>query len=175
MFKIIAIIAVVATAGLLIYASTRPDSFGLQRSASIKAPPEKIFALIDNFHSWAVWSPYEKLDPALQRTFSGAESGKGAVYEWSGNAKAGAGRMEIVESVPSSKIVIKLDFIKPFEGHYLAEFTLESRGESTDITWAMNGQDPYIGKLMGIFINRDQLIGKDFESGLAALKAATEQ
>src|SRR5438034_1588925 len=115
MFKKIALVIVVLVAALLVYAATRPDALHVQRAASIKAPPEKIFPLINDLHSWTSWSPFEKLDPDVKRTHSGAPSGKGAVYEWKGNNKAGQGRMEITESSPSSKIVIKLDFLKPFE------------------------------------------------------------
>ena len=111
----------------------------------------------------------------MKRTFGGAPAGKGATYAWEGNGKAGAGRMEITESTPSSKIAIKLDFIKPFEGHNVAEFTLQPQGDATQVTWAMHGPSPYIAKLMGLFFNMEQMIGKDFEAGLANLKTATEK
>src|SRR6185436_2103943 len=147
MFKKIAISVVVLIAALLAYAATRPDTFRVERSASIKAPPEKIFPLINDFHKWDAWSPWEKMDPAMKRTHSGAASGKGAVYEWEGNDKVGKGRMEIAESSPPSKVAIKLDFLKPFEAHNTAEFTLEGKGDSTNVKWAMYGPSPYITKL----------------------------
>jgi hypothetical protein len=174
---IIAIIVAVLLATLLIYAATRPDIFRLQRTTLIKAPPEKIFALINDFHShgWGCWSPWEKLDPNLKRTFGGAASGKGAVYEWAGNGKAGAGRMEITQAAPPSHVAIKLDFRKPIEGHNIAEFTLEPSADSTKVTWAMHGANRYIGKLMGVFVDMDRLIGKDFETGLANMKRVAEQ
>ena len=176
MLKIIAIIIIVVLiAAVLIFAATKPDTFRVQRSASIKAPPEKIFSLINDLHSWGVWSPWEKKDPAMKRTHSGAASGKGAVYEWDGNKEVGKGRMEITESSPSSKIAIKLDFIKPFEGHSTAEFTLEAKGDTTNVAWAMHGPSPYIAKVMGIFCNMDRMIGTDFEAGLANLKAVAEK
>ena len=175
MLKIIAIVVVVLIAAVLGMAATKPDTFRVQRATSIKAPPEKVFALINDFHNWGQWSPWEKLDPALNRTYSGPASGKGAVYEWTGNSKVGAGRMEITEPTPSSKILIKLDFIKPFEGHNMADFTLEPQGDTTNLSWAMYGPTPFVSKVMQVFINMDSLIGKDFEAGLANLKAAAEK
>ena len=142
MLKLIGIAAavlVVVVAALLIYAATLPDSFRIERSAVLKAPPEKIFALINDFHPWPAWSPWEKVDPALKRSYSGAPSGKGAAYAWEGNNKVGSGRMEILESVPASRIAIKLDFLKPFEAHNMAEFTLAPAGGGTTVTWAMSG------------------------------------
>ena len=175
MFKVIAIVIVVAIAGVLAYATTRPDSFSVQRSTTIKAPPEKVFALINDFHSWPAWSPWEKLDPAMQRTHGGAAQGKGATYAWLGNSKVGEGRMEILESTPSSKVSIKLDFIKPFEAHNTADFTLQPQGDSTQVTWVMHGPAPYVTKLMGVFVSMDKMIGKDFEAGLANMKASAEK
>lgn len=175
MLKTIALVIVAAIAALLIFAATRPGTFRVERTARIDAPAEKIFALIDDFHRWGTWSPYEKLDPAMKRSFGGAASGKGATYAWESDGKAGAGRMEIVESVPASKVGINLDFTKPIEGHNLAEFTLQPQGNATQVTWSMQGESPYIAKLMGIFFNMDQMIGKDFEAGLANLKTATEK
>jgi uncharacterized protein YndB with AHSA1/START domain len=175
MFNIIAIIVVVLIAALLGFAATRPDTFRVQRATSIKAPPEKIFALINDFHSWGSWSPWEKMDPTMKRTHSGAANGKGAVYEWEGNNKVGKGRMEIMDTSPPSKVTIKLDFVKPFEGHNIAEFTLEAKGDSTNVTWAMYGPNPYIAKLIHMFFNMDNMIGKDFETGLANLKTVAEK
>ena len=175
MFKTIAIVVIVLIAGVLVFAATRPDAFRVERSVTIKAPPEKIYPYFDDFNRWAVWSPWEKLDPAMKRTFSGASAGKGAVYAWQGNGKVGEGRMEILESSPSSKLLIKLDFIKPFEGHNTAEYTLTPSGDTTQVTWAMYGPAPYISKLMGVFVSMDSMIGKDFEAGLANLKAAAEK
>lgn len=174
MFKIILLIVIVALVAVLGLAATRPDVFRVERSTSIKAAPEKIFPLIADFHQWAAWSPWEKMDPAMKRTFSGAASGKGAVYAWEGNSKVGAGRMEVTDAVPS-KITLQLDFIKPFEGHNIAEFTLTPNGETTNVTWAMHGPAPFISKLIGLFCNMDKMIGKDFETGLANMKVAAEK
>ena len=178
MLKTLAVIAVVVAvivAGILLYATTRPDSFTVKRSAAIKAPPERLFALINDLHGWAAWSPYEKKDPGMKRTFSGAAQGKGAVYEWDGNKNVGTGRMEILEATPPSKIVIKLDFLKPFEGHNTAEFTIEPKGDNTTVTWAMYGPSSFIFKVMGVFMDMDKMIGNDFAAGLANLKALAEK
>lgn len=168
-------VIVVVVAGILIYAATRPDTFRVQRSATIKAPPDKIYALINDLRLWNGWSPYEKKDPDMKRTFSGAPSGKGAIYEWDGNNNVGKGRMEITNTAPASKVVIKLDFIKPFEGHNTAEFTLEPKGDSTVVTWAMYGSASFMMKVMGIFMNMDNMIGNDFAVGLANLKTVAEK
>jgi uncharacterized protein YndB with AHSA1/START domain len=175
MIKIILIALAVLIAAVLGLAVTKPDTFRVQRAVTIKAPPEKIFAVINDFHNWTSWSPWEKLDPAMKRTHSGAASGKGAIYEWQGNSKVGEGRMEILDTTAPSKIAIKLDFIKPFEGHNTAEYTLVPQGEMTNVTWAMYGPTPFISKLMQVFISFDKMIGKDFEEGLANLKAVAEK
>lgn len=175
MLKKIAIIVVVLIAAILIFAATRPDDFRVQRAASIKAPPEKVFALINDFNRWGAWSPWEKKDPAMKRTFGAATSGKGAKYAWEGNKDVGKGSMEIAESSPSSKVTIKLDFIEPFEGHNIVDFTLEPKGDSTNVTWSMHGPMPFISKVISVFCNMDSMIGKDFEAGLSNLKAAAEK
>jgi carbon monoxide dehydrogenase subunit G len=175
MFKTIALVVVVLICALLIYAATKPDTFRVQRSISINAPPEKVFPLIEDFHRWGSWSPYETKDPAMKRTYSGTASGKGSVYEWDGDRNVGKGRMEIVESSPPSRVSIKLDFIAPFEAHNVAEFTLEGKGGSTNVTWAMQGPLPYFAKVIHVFFDMDNMVGKDFEAGLASLKASAEK
>jgi uncharacterized protein YndB with AHSA1/START domain len=173
--KGIALLIVALIAGVLIFATTKPDTFSVQRSATIKAPPEKIFAVLNDFHRWTEWSPWEKLDPAMKRTLGGAPSGKGATYAWEGNSKAGQGRMEIVESTPPGTVGIQLDFIKPFEGHNRTVFTLTPQGDATQVNWSMSGPTPFVSKLMQVFVSMDAMIGKDFEEGLANLKALTEK
>ena len=175
MIKTIALVVILLIAALLIYAATRPNSFRIQRSTSIKAPPEKIFPLINDFEGWRSWSPWEKLDPALKRSYSGPKSGKGAVYAWEGNKDVGHGRMEIDDSSAPSRIVIKLDFLKPFEAHNVAEYTLAKQGDVTNVTWAMYGPSPYLAKLFGVFYSMDRMVGKKFEEGLANLKALAEK
>jgi uncharacterized protein YndB with AHSA1/START domain len=178
MFEIIAIIAVVlaiAIAIVLILAATKAETFSVQRAISVKAPAEKIFPLIDDFHQWKAWSPYENKDPAMKRSYSGAASGKGAVYGWEGNNNVGSGRMEILEASAPGKIVIKLDFFTPFEAHNTAEFTMLPQGDATSLTWLMHGPASLKSKVMQVFINLDQMIGKDFEIGLANLKNLAEK
>jgi hypothetical protein len=175
MFKKIAIVVGVLIAGVLGFAMTKPDSFKVQRTTKIKAPPDKIFPLINDFNNWGSWSPWENVDPAMKRTHSGAASGKGAVYEWDGNSKVGSGRMEITDASAPSKVTIKLDFLKPMEGHDTAEFTLAPEGDSTNVTWAMRGPAPFISKVMQVFISMDNMLGKEFDTGLANMKSAAEK
>jgi hypothetical protein len=175
MFTTILITLMIIIAAVLLYAATRPNDFVTSRTASIKASSEAIFPLINDFKHWPEWSPYEKLDPQMKRTLSGTDAGKGAAYAWEGNAKAGKGRMEIVNSVPSSLVSLKLDFEKPFRANNSVDFALKPAGDITTVTWAMRGSRPFIAKLMGLFMNFDTLIGKDFEAGLANLKRATEK
>jgi hypothetical protein len=178
MFEVIAVIAIIlaiAIAIVLLLALTKPNSFAVQRAISIRAPAETIFPLINDFHQWVAWSPYENKDPAMKRTYSGAESGKGAVYAWDGNSNVGSGRMEILDASVPSKIVIKLDFFKPFEGHNTAEFTMLPQGDATNLVWVMRGPAVFVSKVMQVFMNLDKMIGKDFEVGLANLKRLTEK
>ena len=175
MIKLVVIVLVVLLGGFLLFAATRPDAFRVERSAAIKASPEKVFAFINDFRLWSSWSPWENIDPALKRTYSGAAAGKGAVYAWEGNSKVGSGRMEILDSLPGSKLVIKLDFFKPFEGHNTAEFTFERKAETTTVSWAMFGPSPYMSKVMGLVIDMDRMIGGQFEAGLANLKSIAEK
>lgn len=178
MLKTIAIIAVVlaiAIAVVLILAATKPDTFAVQRAAIVSAPPEKIFPLINDFRQWGNWSPYEHKDPAMKRTYSGAVRGKGAVYAWEGDKNVGKGRMEILEASAPSKIAIKLDFFTPFEAHNTAEFTMLPHDDATRVTWRMHGPAPFMAKIMHLFINIDNMVGKDFEAGLASLKRLAEK
>lgn len=178
MLKILLIILAVIVVLLLavvVFASTRPNTFHVERSVVINAPPEKIFPLIADFREWQAWSPYEKKDPGMKRTTSGPPNGLGAVYAWDGNSNVGAGRMEIVEATPSSKVQIKLDFIRPFEGHNVATFTLSPATQGTAVTWAMDGPSPLIAKVMGLVFNLDTMIGGDFAQGLENLKALAER
>ena len=178
MFEVIAILAVVlaiAVAIVLVLAATKPDRFSVQRATTVKALPETIFPLISDFHQWGSWSPYEHKDPAMKRSYSGAASGKGAVYAWDGNKNVGSGRMEILDASAPSKVVIKLDFFTPFEGHNIAEFTMLPQGDATSLTWLMHGPARFMSKLMQVFMNIDNMVGKDFEVGLANLKRLTEK
>lgn len=175
MFKWIALVVVVAVVVVLVLAASRPDSFRVERTALIQAPPEKVYALIEDFHVWPQWSPFEKLDPDMKRTFSGAEKGQGAVYAWAGNSKAGEGSMKIVETTPATRVTIALDFLKPFKASNTAEFTLLPRDGGTEVTWAMYGPSPFVTKIIHLFFSMDSMVGKDFEAGLASLKRLSEQ
>ena len=170
----ILIILAVLIAGVLIFAATKPNTMRVERSQRIQARPEAIYPLIADFHRWESWSPYEKLDPDMTKSFSGAPHGEGAVYEWAGK-KAGVGRMEITETTPPSQIVIDLRFEKPFKAHNSTVFAIEPDSGGSRVSWIMQGPRPYVSKLMCVFIDLDKMIGKDFESGLVAMKSVAER
>jgi hypothetical protein len=172
-YIVVAIVA--AAAGLFAIVSRRPATFRMQRSATIAAPAERIFPLLDNFREWRAWSPWENLDPDMRRMFSGTDRGVGAIYEWSGNRKAGAGSMEISESQPNDSLAIALHFLKPFKANYTTEFALRTTGDATDLTWSMSGKNNFAAKLFGLFVSMDRMVGKDFENGLASLKSVAER
>ena len=174
MLKKIFIALVVIVVAILGYAATRPDSFRVERMALIKAPPETIHPFIADFRQWPQWSPWEKLDPNMQRTFTGPQRGVGAGYAWKGNGKAGEGRMEIVESRPSERVVLKLEFIKPFPATNTTTFTLAPKDGGTEVVWTMEGENTFMGKVFSVFTDMDRLIGKDFEEGLENLDRATK-
>lgn len=171
---ILSLIAV-ALAAILAYAATKPDTFRVQRSAHIKAAPETIFPHIDTLANWAAWSPWEKMDPAMKKTASGPTNGKGAAVAWDGNSDVGTGRMEITASTPPSKVTLSLNFLKPFEAHNTAEFTLTPSADFTQVTWAMYGPQPYIMKVMGLFCSPERMVGPQFEKGLADLKTLSKK
>jgi hypothetical protein len=175
MLKKIAIAVVAIVAAIVGLALTKPDSFTVQRVATIKAPPEKIVPLISDFHNWTSWSPWEALDPKMQRTYSGTQNGKGAIYNWKGNSDVGEGRMEITDLTAPTKVVIQLDFIDPFESSNVTVFTLAPQGELTTVTWNMSGPMPFMSKLMCVFMSMEKMIGPDFEKGLAKMKSVAEK
>ncbi|KAB2911372.1 MAG: SRPBCC family protein [Hyphomicrobiaceae bacterium] len=178
MFEIIfAVLAVIAMAiiAVLAVAATKPGTFIVERAVTVDAPPERIFPLVSDLRRFATWSPYEEKDPDMKRTYSGAASGKGASYEWDGNKQIGKGRLEIADASAPSRVTMKLDFIRPFECHNVVDFTLEPKGESTIVTWAMHGPVPYMAKIMHVIFNMDRMVGKDFEAGLSRLKAIAER
>jgi len=172
--KILGVLAVLIGV-IVILALMQPDSFTVQRSTAITAPPEKVFPLVNDFAQWQRWSPWENKDPAMKRTMSTNTAGKGATYAWAGNKEVGEGRMEIVESTPPTKVDIKLDFMVPFEAHNQATFTFEPKGAGTQVTWVMQGPMPFISKVFSVFVSMDKMIGKDFEAGLSNLKVAAEK
>jgi hypothetical protein len=170
----VGLLLVAAIATVLLLASTRPDTFKVQRSARLYAPPEKIVATLADFRAWEAWSPWEHLDPQMKRDYSGAATGKGAVYTWKGNSKVGEGRMQITDVAPN-RVGIDLDFLKPFPTSNKVEFDLQPKGEGTDVTWSMAGPLPFLAKIIHVFVNMDRMVGEQFETGLASLKSVVEK
>jgi Polyketide cyclase / dehydrase and lipid transport len=182
MLKIIGIVAgvgVLAIIALLVYAATFSDTFQVQRTQRISASPDKIFPLINNIHSMNTWNPFAEADPEIKITYRGPDSGKGARYEWTGNSKVGQGSIEIIDVAAPSRVALRLDTLKPMEGHHTVVFTLAPNGSgtdaSTDVTWAMIGERPFIGKVMDAVFNMDRMVGGQFEKGLAKLRAIAEK
>lgn len=160
---------------VFIIAARRPDEFSVRRTADIRAPADTVFGLINDFRQWPKWSPWEKLDPNLNRTLSGAEVGRGSVYEWQGNKQVGAGRMEILDSVPNARVDIKLSFLKPFRAENRTIFTITPVDGASRVLWEMTGTNNFMFKLMGLMMNMDKMVGNDFERGLAAMKSEAER
>lgn len=159
---------------LVVIVALQPAKFSVSRSATIAAPPELVFAQVNDFRRWDAWSPWAKLDPAMKTSFSGPESGAGAVYEWQGNDDVGEGRMTLTTSTPSTHIRIKLEFIKPFPATNDTEFTFTGDGQVTLVAWTMSGEHNFMGKAFCLVMNMDKMVGGDFEKGLAQLKAVVE-
>jgi len=173
MLPILLALAFIAIIFFIIIAG-RPDEFVVSRSTIISAPPEKVFPHVNDLHAWEAWSPWAKMDPNAKNAYEGAASGVGAAMSWDGNKKVGAGRMTIIESAPSGLIRLKLEFLKPFRATNTAEFIFQPEGGQTIVTWSMSGRNNFFFKVFGLFMNCDQMIGKDFEKGLAAMKSVAE-
>jgi hypothetical protein len=169
---VLAMLVVLAAA--LVYVAARPDTFRIERSINIDVAPEVIFSNINDFKRWNEWSPWDKIDPGLKREFSGASKGKGAAYAWIGNSQVGTGRMEIVEATPFTAIQIQIDFTAPFKASNIIDFKLTRQGDTTDVSWAMSGPQPFVSKLMGLVFNMDKVVGGQFATGLAQLKQVSE-
>ncbi len=167
-------LALVLVFGLLLFIASRPALFRLERSAEINAPTAVIFPLINDFHQWGQWSPWEKLDPNMKKTYDGPVAGVGAISAWAGNKKAGEGRMTILESVPGKQVVIKLEFFKPFAATNKTTFTLVPVGAGTRVSWVMEGKNGFVAKAFHVVVNMDKLVGKDFEKGLANLGSVAQ-
>ncbi len=151
------------------------DTYTVARSASIDAPPGEVYRHMIDFRNWTDWSPWEDMDPNMEKTFSGAESGVGSKYAWSGNRKVGQGSMEITDAKEGAEIEIALEFLKPFKASNTTRFTLVGQDGGTEVTWAMTGKKTLMTRIMGIFKSMDSMVGPDFEKGLAKLKAVAEQ
>ena len=170
---LLGILAVLVVA--VAFIASRPSTFTVERSAVIAGPPAAVYPLLNDFHQWSRWSPWEKLDPNMKRSFDGPASGKGARYAWAGNDQVGEGRMEIVDSVPGESVTLDLEFLKPFPARNQTTFTLTPAGEGTQVRWAMTGEQGFVGKAMSLVMDMDAFVGKDFEKGLANLNAAVAQ
>lgn len=160
---------------LVIVIATRPADFRIERKATINAPAERVFALVNDFHEWTKWSPWENRDPNLKREYSGPNAGTGAGYHWIGNNQVGEGRMTITDSQPSRSIRIKLEFLKPFAATNTTDYTFTPTGNGTEVSWAMRGKNNFMMKAMHMVMNMDKMLGADFEKGLADMKAAAEK
>jgi uncharacterized protein YndB with AHSA1/START domain len=174
MLKNILIGVTVVVGGFVAFAATRPATYRVERKTSISAPPDVIFAQLEDFHAWESWSPWDKLDPAMKRTFEGSEKGVGAVYGWEGNKDVGKGRMTVTESRPPNHLAIRLEFMEPFAAQATTTFTLRETEGKTEVSWLMDGQNDLMGKLFGMFMDMDAQIGADFEKGLASLDAVAK-
>lgn len=168
-------VLVLTLAVLLVLATRRPDQLQVRRSIDIAAPAARVFALIDDFHNWSRWAPQDLEDRSMQRTFSGAGGGNGAVSQWHSRGSAGAGRMQISASQPTRRVEVTVDFLRPFVARNINEFRLEAHAGTTQVTWSLRTQNLYVMKIMGMFLDMDQKIGTHLGKGLAALKAAAEQ
>ncbi|HVP67647.1 MAG TPA: SRPBCC family protein [Anaeromyxobacteraceae bacterium] len=167
-----AVVGVVVLFGA--YVATRPSAYRIERSAPVAAPPEVVYAQIADFHRWKDWSPWAHLDPKMRDTLGGAPAGLGAVYEWSGNDKVGEGRMTIVGARPNEEVDIRLEFLKPWSQTSRTEFRLKPEAGGTRVTWAMSGENDFVGKAYGVFVDMDRIVGRDFEKGLASLRTVSE-
>jgi len=173
LLKILIPVAVIVL-GVLVVVAMQPADYRVTRTATIAAPAAAVFAQVNDFHKWQAWSPWEKIDPAMKRTYEGAPAGTGAIYAWVGNKEVGEGRMTVTESRPSELIRIRLEFVKPFRATNVAEFTFEPRGDQTAVTWTMTGQKNFLTKAIHLFMNMDRMVGGSFETGLAQMKALVE-
>jgi uncharacterized protein YndB with AHSA1/START domain len=171
--KILIVVAVVIVVFVVIVA-LQPSTFRVARSATISAPPEAVFAQVNDFHKWEAWNPWGKIDPAMKQSYEGAPAGTGAVYSWAGNKEVGEGRMTITESRPSDLVRVKLEFFEPFAATSMAEFTFKPEGDQTAVTWSMSGENNFMAKAIHLFMDMDKMIGDQFEKGLADMKAAAE-
>jgi hypothetical protein len=174
-FTILGIVVLAAAAWVLIRAALLPNDFRLSRSVTIRAPREKIFALINDMKAFNQWNPFAKMDPSTQTTYRGPGSGPGAAFEWTGTGKAGQGSLAIVDVATPATVTMKLDILKPMEGHNNVMFALQPAGDATDVSWTMTGPYPYLNRIFGTIFNMDKMIGGTFESGLADLKKIAEQ
>ena len=172
--KIFLIVIVVVVLAFVVVVALRPADFRVTRSAIIAAPPDAVFAQVNNLHNWTEWSPWAKLDPDVKNTFEGPASGVGATFAWAGNNRVGEGRMAITESKPNESIQMKLEFLKPIQAVNIMEFTLKPDGDRTVVTWSMFGKNNFMSKAVSLFMNYDQLIGEQFQKGMTNLNSVLQ-
>lgn len=172
MFKKILIAIVVLVVVLSIVIAMQPSEFRIERTATIAASPSAVFAQVNDFHNWGAWSPWEKLDPAMKKTYEGAPAGAGAVSTWSGNNEVGEGRATITEGRPNELVRIKLEYLRPFKATNTADFTFKPDGDRTAVTWSLYGSNNFMAKAFGLVMDMDELVGSQFEKGLASLSSA---
>jgi uncharacterized protein YndB with AHSA1/START domain len=172
--KILIGLGVIIVAFVVVVA-TRPATFHVERSTTIQAPADVVFAVVNDFHRWGEWSPWDKLDPDMKKTFSGPPSGVGSSYQWTGNDKVGEGRMTITEATPVQRVGIKLEFMKPWEATNTVTFSLKPAAGGTTVFWSMDGNNNFMAKAFSLFMDMDKMIGGDFERGLAQLKTVAEK
>ena len=170
---IVAVLALIAL--LLIYGLLQPTNFAVSREADYNATPAKVFAQINDFKNWASWSPWDKMDSTMQRSYTGSATGVGSKYAWVGNRKVGEGSMEITDSEPSKRMQLDLHFLKPFQADNVTEFILTQKGNQTNLKWEMRGTKPFMMRVMGIAFNMDKIVGSDFEKGLINLRGVLEK
>jgi len=159
---------------LVVIVALQPATFRIARSTTVAAPPPVVFAEVDDFHRWQAWNPWQKLDPDAKNTYAGPPAGEGASFAWDGDENVGAGRMTIVESRPAELVRIRLEFLRPMEATNTAEFTFVPEGSGTLVTWSMAGENGFLGKAFGLFMDMDEMVGTQFEQGLADMKAVAE-
>ncbi len=169
----IAVVLLVLLAACAGFIASRPAEFRIARTRTLSAPSDVVCAYVNDFKRWPQWSPWERLDPSMKRELSGAAAGVGAAYYWSGNSRAGEGRMTITEAQPGRRVTIRLEFIKPFAATNTAQFDFVPSGQGTQVTWAMTGRNNFAAKAFGLFMDMDKTVGTEFDRGLATLDAVT--
>ena len=175
MIKKILLVLALALVAILVVAVFRPDTMHVARSATIAAPPSAVFAVVNDFRRWDDWSPWSKLDPEMKVNFEGPPIGVGAVYKWSGNNEVGEGSTTLVESVPDEKVGMKLAFVRPFPGESDVQFTFAPEGAGTKVTWEMSGHNSFAGKVIGLVMNCEKMVARQYDQGLSNLKAVAER
>jgi hypothetical protein len=170
----VVVVVIVVVVVLAVIIALQPAHYRIERSATVSASPQTVFAQVNDFHNWQAWSPWAKLDPSMKQTFEGAAAGTGAIYTWAGNREVGEGRMTMTESRPNDLIRINLEFLKPFAATSTTEFTFKPEGNQTAVTWSMTGENNFLAKGFHLFMNMDKMVGGDFEKGLAHMKSVAE-